>query len=64
MKKGFYIRYVPWFREQRYYLYRNGMLMVLTDSLFDSASKWRKSCRLEPTKKLGFEYVCNLEMEF
>lgn len=77
MKTGYYIRFVPALNEYYFYVWNGKSLFVLAEAafhvlkdngmmqwmVFNNFIEWYKSAQGKPTKKLGFEYVCNLKGE-
>lgn len=75
MKKGYYLRYVPSLGYDCFYIWNGVALFVLGElcfhvlkengklnwAKFENCIEWYKSMQDKPTKKLGFEYICNLE---
>ena len=80
MKTGYYIRYVPSFNEFAFYFYDGFALFVLIqphyfmlDETFenyakmrivDADIKWQVSLQKEPCELIGFEFVCDEELNY
>lgn len=55
---GYYLRFVPRANAYELYIYVNDELHWM-----DPVLGWRLSQYTKPTKKLGFEFICNEMME-